>query len=32
MKKALKIKAGLNNKEIEMLLERFGKRNELLKI
>lgn len=29
MKKALKIKARLKNKEIEMLLERFGKRNEL---
>jgi len=31
MKKALKIKAHLTDKEIEMLLERFGKRNELLK-
>ena len=31
MKKALKIKARLNDKEIEMILERFGKLNELLK-
>jgi len=29
MKKALKIKARLNNEDIELLLERFGKRNEL---
>ncbi len=32
MKKALKIKARLSDKEIEMLLERFGKKNELTKI
>jgi coenzyme F420-reducing hydrogenase gamma subunit len=31
MKKALKIKARLDDKDIEMLLERFGKKNEILK-
>ena len=32
MKKTLKIKARLDDKDIENLLERFGKRNELIKI
>ena len=32
MKKALKIKARLDDKDINNLLERFGKKNELLKI
>ncbi len=31
MKRALKIKARLNDKEIDMLLERFGEKNEFLK-
>jgi sulfhydrogenase subunit delta len=31
MKNALKVKAHLNDKEIEMLLQRFGKKNELIK-
>ncbi len=31
MKRALKIKARLDDKEIEMLLQRFGKRNEIRK-
>jgi sulfhydrogenase subunit delta len=31
MKKALRVKARLKDDEIEMLLERFGKRNEVLK-
>ena len=31
MKKALKIKARLTDKEIEMLMERFGEKNEFLK-
>ncbi|MBU4284688.1 hypothetical protein KKF60_02640 [Patescibacteria group bacterium] len=30
MKKALKIKARLNDKDIEMILQRFGKKNELI--
>ena len=32
IKKALKIKAGLNDKEIEMLMERFGEKNEFMKV
>ncbi|MDP2947273.1 MAG: hypothetical protein Q8N88_04095 [Nanoarchaeota archaeon] len=31
MERALKIKARLDDKEIEMILQRFGKRNEMLK-
>lgn len=31
MKKALKVKARLKDEEIEMLLERFGKKNEVIK-
>lgn len=31
MTKALKVKARLSDREIEMLLERFGKRNEIIK-
>lgn len=32
MKNALKVKAHLNDRDIEMLLQRFGKYNELLKL